>query len=73
MAGIMTMMITTARATTMVMAGGVVVLPAGAATACLPEATMVEIPAVSREWSIAPTARRKTAVARDSANNAAPR
>ena len=57
---------------TMAMAGGMVALPAGAATACLPEATMVEIPAVSRERSIVPTARRQMAVARDSASNAAP-
>ena len=74
MAGIMTMTIITAHVMTMVMAGGIAVeSPAIVATARLTETTKVEVPVVSRGRSTAPTARRQTAVVRDSANNAAPR
>ena len=74
MAGIMTMTIITAHVMTMVMAGGIAVeSPAIVATARLPEATKVEVLVVSRGRSTAPIARRQTAVACDSANNAAPR
>ena len=74
MVGIMMMTITTAHAMIRAMAGDMAAVSRGiVATACLPETTTEKVLVVLRGRLTVPTARRQTAVVRDSANNAAPR
>ena len=74
MVGIMTMTIIIAHVMTMVMAGDMAVAPREiVVTVRLPSVARAKTRAASRGQLTAPTARRRTVVVRDSANNVAPR